>query len=217
MRFWAECSAFFGEFRRTFQTTGSVLPSSRFLARAMTAQLKRPRPSCRVLEVGPGTGAVTCAIARQLGPEDRLDAVEVNARFVQVLQERIRSERAFHACRDRVQVIHAKLEELPGAGNYDFIISGLPLNNFPVEQIRTIFAAYDRLLKPGGTLTYFEYALIRSLKTPFVSREERTRLQAVGQLVGSYIRSYEVRRQQVLANVPPATVRHLCFKPASTH
>lgn len=214
MRFWTESRTFFGEFRRQFQTTGSVLPSSRFLARAMTAPLRRPRPPCRILEVGPGTGPFTCAIARSLGPDDRLDAVEVNDRFVQVLQDRMESEKVFRSCRDRIRLIHAKVEEVKGENDYDFILSGLPLNNFSVEKIRTIFTTFDRLLKPGGLLTYFEYILIRSLKTPFVSRQERARLRQVGQLVADYQHTYEVGRQHVLANVPPATVRHLRFKKA---
>jgi small subunit ribosomal protein S8 len=29
-----------------------------------------------------------------------------------------------------------------------------------------------------------------------------------------YIRNYEIRREQILINVPPATVRHLRFQPA---
>ena len=93
-------------------------------------------------------------------------------------------------------------------------MSGLPLNNFPVALVRQIFQAYNRLLKPGGVLSYFEYVLIRQLKTPFVNRRERRRLYRVGKLVGRYIRSYQVRRKQVLMNVPPAIVRHLRLKPS---
>jgi len=63
-------------------------------------------------------------------------------------------------------------------------------------------------------LSYFEYVLIRQLKTPFAGRRERRRLYRVGRLVGQYIRSFQVRREQVLMNVPPAVVRHLHLKPA---
>jgi hypothetical protein len=35
----------------------------------------------------------------------------------------------------------------------------------------------------------------------------------VGRVVGDYIRDYQIRRQKVLINVPPAIVRHLHFKP----
>jgi phospholipid N-methyltransferase len=213
MRFLAECGSFFREFRRNFTTTGSILPSSRFLARALASELRRPRGSAAILEVGPGTGSVTREILAYLQPDDRLDLVEINERFVALLQQRFATEPHFSCRRRQVQVIHASVERLVGEATYDFIISGLPLNNFPEEQVREIFQTFARLLKPGGLLTYFEYVLIRQLKSPFVSRQERHRLDRVGQVVGRYIRDYQVRRQQILINVPPATVRHLCLKP----
>src|SRR5260370_26052180 len=56
-------------------STGAILPSSRFLARALVSQLRGPRAPARILEVGPGTGSVTRAIARCLGPDHPLDTV----------------------------------------------------------------------------------------------------------------------------------------------
>jgi len=213
MRYWAECGSFFREYRRHVRTTGSLLPSSRFLARALVSELRRPRAPARILEVGPGTGSVTREILRYLAPGDRLDAVEINRHFVHLLDRRFQNEWAFARCRDQVEVVNAAVEDLVGEGVYDFIVSGLPLNNFPVGQVRDIFRAYDRLLKPGGTLTYYEYVLIRHLKSPFVNRRERRRLYRVGRVVGGYIRSYQVRREPVFINVPPAVVRHLRLKP----
>jgi phospholipid N-methyltransferase len=213
MHFWSEYGDFFREFRRNFKDTGSLLPSSRFLARALVSELRKPRRPCRILEVGPGTGSVTREILRHLLPDDQLDAVEINARFIALLQQRFDRERFFRSHRHQVQIIHAPVEALEGESVYDFIVSGLPLNNFPVAQVREIFHTYDRLLKPGGTLTYYEYALIRQLKTPFVNRRERRRLYRVGRVVGGYIRDYQIRRQRIFINVPPATVRHLRLKP----
>lgn len=208
-----ECGSFFREFRRHVRNTGALLPSSRFLARALVSELRKPRGPSRILEVGPGTGSVTREICRLLLPDDRLDAVEVNGRFVALMQRRFDKERAFRRCNDQVELIHAAVEDLVGEATYDFIVSGLPLNNFPVAQVREIFKAYNRLLKPGGTLTYYEYVLIRQLKTPFVNRRERRRLYRVGRVVGHYIRAYQIRRQRVLMNVPPAIVRHLRLRP----
>ncbi len=220
MRYWAECGNFLRESRRHFDKTGALLPSSRFLARALVSELRErsgphgasPIP-VRLLEVGPGTGSVTREILRHLQPGDQLDAVEVNARFAALLKRRFAKEMFFHFHHDQVQVIHSAVEDLPGEGIYDFIVSGLPLNNFPVGQVREIFRAYKRLLKPGGTLTYYEYVLIRQLKTPFVGRRERRRLYRVGRVIGDYIRDYQVGRQKVLINMPPAIVRHLHLKP----
>ena len=112
-------------------------------------------------------------------------------------------------------MIQASILDLPGEGVYDYIVSGLPLNNFAPFQVRAIFRTFVRLLKPGGTMTYFEYLGVRQLKTPFVNRQERRRLRHVGRIVGKYIREYQVRHKRVLVNVPPATVRHLRFKQAA--
>lgn len=215
MRFFVECGGFFRESRRHFRDTGSLLPSSRFLARALTAELRRPRAPARILEVGPGTGSVTAQILRCLLPGDHLDAVEINRHFISMLEERIENEWLFHFHREQLRLIHGAVEQVPGEGEYDYIISGLPLNNFSGAQVRDIFRVYTRLLKPGGTLSYYEYVLIRQLKTPFVDRRERRRLYRVGRVVGDYIRAHQVRREQVFMNVPPAIVRHLCFKPAA--
>src|SRR5215472_6456774 len=103
MHIWAECGNFFRECRRHFHTTGAILPSSRFLARALVRPLRSPRSACRILEVGPGTGSVTCEIARRLLAGDRLDAVEINAHFVDLLERRLRQERVFLRCRDQVE------------------------------------------------------------------------------------------------------------------
>jgi phospholipid N-methyltransferase len=214
MRLWTDCGAFFRAFRRNFHTTGAILPSSRFLARAMVSDLKGRRRAARILEVGPGTGAVTREIVRHLQDGDRFDAVEINTLFVAHLRKRFEQEPLFRKRLDQIELIEGPVEELLGTSVYDFIISGLPLNNFAVSQVRTIFRTFTRLLKPGGTLSYYEYAFVRQLKTPFVGREERRRLLKVGRVVDRYIRNYQIGRKRILINVPPATVRRLRFKPA---
>ncbi len=211
-----ECGDFFREFRSHFRTTGAILPSSRFLARALVKPLRGSRPACRILEVGPGTGSVTREIVRRMRPGDQLDAVEINLRFVRLLEQRVRDERVFQPYQDQIKVLHAAVQDLAGESVYDYIISGLPLNNFTAALVREIFATYNRLLKPGGTLSYYEYVLARQIQMPFVVRRERRRLFRLGRLVGGYIRNYQIRRERIFINVPPATVRHLRLKPART-
>jgi phospholipid N-methyltransferase len=213
MRYLVECGKFFREFRRHGRSTGALLPSSRFLAAALVSEVRRRRSPARILEVGPGTGSVTHQIIRHLLPGDQFDAVEVNGQFVALLRRRFHQEWASRCRRSQFRIIQSRVEDLPGEGIYDFIVSGLPFNNFSADQVREIFQVYNRLLKPGGTLTYFEYVWVRQLKSPFCNPRERKRLYRVGRLVGGYIDSFQIRRQRILINVPPAIVRHLCLKP----
>ena len=213
MSIWAEYTRFFREFRRDFHHTGALLPSGLFLAKALSRPLSGPRGPARILEVGPGTGAVTRALIDRMQPGDQLDAVEINPYFAAQLHERIQRDPVMRPKRDQVRIITAPVQEVPGESVYDFIISGLPLNNFSTGDIRSIFASLERLVRPDGTLTYFEYALVRRLKAPFVSKSERRRLFRVGRLVSQYVQAYQVRRERVFMNVPPAIVRQLRLKP----
>jgi len=211
MRYWTECREFYQEFRRAYRNTGSILPSSRGLARALVSPFRRRPGPARVLEVGPGTGAVTAEILRQLRPGDRLDMVEINPHFVEVLRHRFEAEPLWRSRRPQTELMLAPLQEVPGTGVYDYLISGLPLNNFPVSLVREIFQAYRRLLKPAGILSYFEYLAIRRLKMAVVPAKEQRRLRVLSSFLQRRIRAHQVREQWVLLNVPPAVARHFCF------
>ncbi len=211
MRYLTECREFFQQFRRQYFTTGSILPSSRALARALVSEFRKRTGPARVLEVGPGTGAVTAEILRELRPADRLDIVEINADFIALLRRRFAEEPSWRERAGQTRLIHAPLQQVEGEGVYDYLISGLPLNNFPVALVREIFAAYRRLLRSGGVLSYFEYLLIRPLKTLLVRGPERERLRALSRLLEAEIHAHQFREQWVFPNVPPAVARHFRF------
>jgi phosphatidylethanolamine/phosphatidyl-N-methylethanolamine N-methyltransferase len=105
------------------------------------------------------------------------------------------------------------VEELPEDQPYDLIISGLPLNNFPVHFVEQIAAKFRRLLAPAGTLSFFEYIAVRKFKAVVSRPEERERLTRIGHLLGGVLRTSEIKRDLVFVNVPPAWVHHVRFSP----
>lgn len=206
----AESALFFREYIRHFHTTGAVLPSGRFLAAALTRFVGNhadgPR---RILEVGPGTGAVTRWIVRGMGAEDRLDLVELNGAFVRQLERRFQTEPAFRAVADRARIHHCPIEELPGGESYDVIVSGLPLNNFSAADVERILTVLTDRLAPEGMLSFFEYIAVRPVRAMLSGRAERARLRAIGLTMRSVLKHHEIRRDAVWLNVPPAWVHHL--------
>lgn len=200
---------FWRQFRQRFETTGAIAPSSRFLARAMTGPMaRRDRPG-RILEIGPGTGAVTQRIVRLLRPEDRFDLVELNETFAGLLRDRFANEPTYRAAADRSQVHVCPIQEFAATEPYDIIISGLPLNNFPADLVRSIFETYFKLLAPGGTLSYFEYMYVRPMRKLVANPTEKARLTELDRIANDYLSKYRIDRSWVFVNLPPAWVQHL--------
>jgi len=201
---------FFREFLRNFRTTGAVLPSGRKLAVALTRFLDGPHPQPRkILEVGPGTGAVTCRIIERMGESDSLDLVELNEAFVRCLERRFLQDPDFKAVFPRTRIWHCPVEQLPSGGQYHFIVSGLPLNNFSPAEVEHILSLLINMLLPGGVLSFFEYIAVRPLHALVSRRRERARLRGIGQVMHATRERYEVRRDAVWLNIPPAWVHHL--------
>jgi len=196
--------------RKSFGKTGAVLPSSRFLARKITSQVdSRNGDPLRILEVGAGTGAFTRPLVQKLGPRDRLDICEINPVFAAILERRYTHPTGRADGWPQVRVIRDCVLRWEPEAKYDFIISGLPLNNFEPDFVSSVFERYFEFLKPGGSLSYFEYLLIRDVAAPFAGREFRQRVRSVGSVVRDYIDRCQFQRDTVMLNVPPAVVRHL--------
>jgi phospholipid N-methyltransferase len=205
----ADYRVFLKQFVSRYHTTGAVLPSGRWLAAALCRYVENGPSRKRVLEVGPGTGAVTAQIIRQLGATDRLTLVELYDDFVRRLRHRFECEPPFQTVSDRCELIHGRLEEVFDAERFDFIVSGLPLNNFAVTDVQRILDIFSRLLKPGGVLSFFEYIAIRQAKAVVSRGEDRKRLHGLSQVLGEFLQAREFRRDWVWLNVPPAWVHHV--------
>ena len=125
---------------------------------AMARWLPRD-PESFVLELGPGTGAVTDALLKHGLREDRLIAIEHNPTLAKLLRKNFRAPtsspatpgswtRCWPNCRCRSNAVGA-------------VISSLPLLNFPKEQADALAQKIRSVLEPRGRLVQYSYHIIK--------------------------------------------------------
>ncbi len=136
-------------------TTGAVSPSGRSLARAMAARIDGSWPGV-VVELGPGTGAVTAALIERGVEPERLVAVEYNGEFARHISRRFRGLRVIEGDAYDLAATLARHEVGPVAA----VVSSLPLFTRPMEERRDLVSRVMDLVPPGRPLVQFSYALV---------------------------------------------------------
>ncbi|MCX7320604.1 MAG: methyltransferase domain-containing protein [Hyphomicrobiales bacterium] len=152
---------------------GAVMPSGKALARTM-AQYVDPKGAGPVIELGPGTGAITTALVAHGVDQKRLVLVEFNPTFCALLRERYPQATVVqgdaYTLRDTLWDV---LKEPASA-----VVSGLPLVTKPMltrlKLIREAFAA----LAPSAPFVQFTYSVAPPIpkSLPGVSTEASERI-----------------------------------------
>ncbi len=135
---------------RPFKVAAPV-PSSRKLAEKIAEQVD-PRPGGVVLELGPGTGAVTRAICERGVAGSDLIAIESDSRFVALLRQQLPR---VHVIEGDAFGFRALLRDQ--ASGLRSIVSGLPVLGRPIELRRRLIADAIMALKPGRPFIQFSY------------------------------------------------------------
>ena len=151
-----DTTLFLQEWLANPQRTGAVAPSSPKLAAAMARWLPAD-PESYVLELGPGTGAVTQALLERGLREDRLVAIEKNPKLAQLLRERFPGAQIITGdawCLD--DLLNARREPIESVGA---VISSLPLLNFPPEKADALAEKIRTILDHGGKWVQYSYHL----------------------------------------------------------
>jgi phosphatidylethanolamine/phosphatidyl-N-methylethanolamine N-methyltransferase len=152
---------------------GAVMPSGKVLARTM-AQYVDVHSDSPVVELGPGTGAITSALIEHGVDQNRLVLVEYNPGFCALLRDRYPQAKVVqgdaYALRDSIwDVLSA-----PASA----VVSGLPLVTKPMltrlKLIRDAFLA----LAPGAPFVQFTYSVAPPIpkSLPGVSTEASERI-----------------------------------------
>jgi phosphatidylethanolamine/phosphatidyl-N-methylethanolamine N-methyltransferase len=133
---------------------GAVMPSSRMLARTMAAYVD-PKGTGPVIELGPGTGAITNGLIQRGIDQSRLVLVEYNPSFCALLKERYPKATVVqgdaYSLRD---TLWDALKE-PAAA----IVSGLPLVTKPMPVRLRLMREAFALAKHGAPFIQFTYSV----------------------------------------------------------
>ena len=152
---------------------GAVMPSSRLLARTM-AQYVDVESEGPVVELGPGTGAITNALIEHGVDQKRLVLVEYNSGFCALLRDRYPQAKVVHGDAYTLRDTLWNVLAAPAAA----VVSGLPLVTKPMSTrlklIRDAFAA----LAPGAPFVQFTYSVAPPIpkSLPGVSTEASERI-----------------------------------------
>jgi len=134
------------------KTVGAVLPTSSATAAKM-ASLINPQSGNRVLELGPGTGAITKAIlARGVTPENII-SVEYNQQFLPKLRSEMPGVNFVQGDAFDLDTTLADFSD----DKFDAVLSGLPLLNFPVADRVALIEDLLGRLAPGRPVIQFSY------------------------------------------------------------
>jgi phosphatidylethanolamine/phosphatidyl-N-methylethanolamine N-methyltransferase len=161
---------------------GAVMPSGKPLARAM-AKCVDPEMKGPVIELGPGTGAVTAALVEQGIVPSRLVLVEFNPTFCRLLRTRYPEATVVQGDAYGIKRLLASLLRQSAAA----VVSGLPLFNRPLKfRLRLLTDAFA-LLAPGAPFVQFTYAIVPPIPRSYS---------------GARVRASE----RIWLNIPPARV-----------
>jgi len=152
---------------------GAVMPSSKLLARTM-AQYVDVESTGPVVELGPGTGAITNALIEHGVDQKRLVLVEYNPGFCALLRDRYPHAKVVQGDAYKLRDSLLKVLDVPASA----VVSGLPLVTKPMltrlKLIRDAFAA----LAPGAPFVQFTYSVAPPIpkSLPGVSTEASERI-----------------------------------------
>ncbi|MGB6175447.1 MAG: rRNA adenine N-6-methyltransferase family protein [Methylocella sp.] len=151
----ADEARFFRSWLDNPAVAGAVSPSGRFLARMM-ARYVDPRKAGPVVELGPGTGAITEALLQRGIAPGRLFLVEFDPGFCKLLKRRFPGVRVIKGDAYQLsQTLRGRLRRPPAA-----IVSSLPLLLKPETQRLALLADAFDCMSPDGCFVQFTYGRV---------------------------------------------------------
>ncbi len=147
--------AFFKEAIKNIKTSGSVMPSSKFLVKKLLQKIDFTKDLILV-EYGAANGVITREILKKMSPNSKLICFEINDVFFANLKK-IDDERVV-VLHQSAENIESELQKL-NIKNVDYCISSLPLTMIPNEICERIILNTKKTLVNDGLFIQYQYSL----------------------------------------------------------
>ena len=147
---------FYQQLLKSAKHTGAIAPSSPFLARKICSVADIPQAKT-ILELGPGTGAITKELLKHVHAPGSLFTVEINREFIKHLQKKYPQAAHLHADIKSLGLIR-KEHQIPPA---DLIVSGIPFADFNKEECSLMLQEISEAMHPKSKFILFTYSPIR--------------------------------------------------------
>ncbi|WP_348519867.1 SAM-dependent methyltransferase [Bacillus sp. 165] len=135
---------FIKEFVRTPRTIGSIIPSSRTLAKQMILPINFSTTNC-IIEYGRGTGIFTEQLIQHKKEETVLLLLESNKECYDILQQRYRHIKNIYIVHDSAEYVQNYIQRY-GIEKVDYIVSGVPfacLSTAEILQGKGVFITFQ--------------------------------------------------------------------------
>ena len=195
---------FFKTFLKNPREVGAILPSSSFLAKAITSGLGPLSDSDVIMEFGPGTGVLTRKIHDILEHKKNYIGIEVNSHFTEELCKKFPDLAFINDSAEKAYTIVEKLHPLPDPlpsrerennMRVKAVISGLPFASLPEKIQDGIIHSIHKLLSPGFVFRTFQY--VHGYPLPLAKKFRKKMTHLFG---------HEPQKKMVIQNIPPAYV-----------
>jgi phosphatidylethanolamine/phosphatidyl-N-methylethanolamine N-methyltransferase len=188
--------AFLAAALRRPTTMGAITPSSARLGAVLASVVPRAGEPV-VVELGPGTGAVSAVITEKLRPGSRHLAVELDPNMVEFLR---RSRPELEVVPGNAANLAALLAER-GVSSVDAVVCGLPWALFDDDTQAAVLGEVSRVIGTTGAFTTFAY--LHGMTLGAARRFRRTLRATFDEVLVS---------ATVWRNMPPAFV-YVCRRP----
>jgi demethylmenaquinone methyltransferase / 2-methoxy-6-polyprenyl-1,4-benzoquinol methylase len=160
------------------------------------------QPGQKVLDVAGGTGDLSLAFAKKVGPQGQVWLTDINRSMLQLGRDRLLDQGALHPA------VQCSAEELPFPdGYFDVVTVAFGLRNMTDKE--RALAEMKRVLTPGGRLLVLEFSKVAAPLSKAYDWYSFNILPKLGKLLANDAQSYQYLAESIRMHPDQDTLKDI--------